>query len=138
MSFRQHQKKKWEHINKRQRRKSNYPSFDRSLTVHFAHDTPTNKKDLTDKMKDYGFYVVDNKKLEPTEKQLNHAWDFILKHYLPKQKEITDYYGVETTGISHKTRKPNYRYRATRNIVYKDKKYRKGQFMPKQEMLDIE
>jgi len=132
-------KSRWERINRTHgRRKSNYKSFDKAIEVNFAYDTPTNKRKLSDKMKDYGFHVVDSIKKEPTDKQLNHAWEFILKHYLPKQKDITDYYKIETTGISHITRKPNYRYRATRNITYKNKKYKKGQFMPKQEMLDIE
>lgn len=130
---------KWERINRQHgKRKSNYKSFDKALDLHFKYDTPTNKKDLSNDMEKYGFHVVDNKKDTTTDKQLNHAWEYILKHYLPKQKEITDYYKVETTGISHITRKPNYRYRATRNIIYKNKKYRKGQFMPKQEMLNIE
>jgi hypothetical protein len=132
-------KTRWERINREHgRRKSNYKSFDKALDLHFSYDTPTNKDDLSNKMTDYGFHVVDNDKESPTDKQLNHAWEYILKNYLPKQKEITDYYQVETTGISHTTRKPNYRYRATRNIIYKNKKYRKGQFMPKQEMLDID
>jgi hypothetical protein len=127
---------KWERINREHgRRKSNYKSFDKALDLHFAYDTPTNKRTLSDKMKDYGFHTVNNEKDEPTDKQLNHAWDYILKNYLPKQKEITDYYQTETTGISHKTKKVNYRYRASRNIEYKGKKYRKGQFLPSQRML---
>jgi hypothetical protein len=130
---------KWERINREHgRRKSNYKSFDKALDLHFSYDTPTNKRTLSDKMKDYGFHTVNNEKDEPTDKQLNHAWDYILKNYLPKQKEITDYYQTETTGISQRTKKVNYRYRANRNIEYKGKRYRKGQFLPKQEMLDDE
>lgn len=132
---------KWKYVESRTRRrgtKEEYTSFDKYLDLKFSYETPTNKDDLSDKMKQYGFHVFEGEHLEPTYKQLDYAWDFILKHYLPKQKDITDYYKIETTGISHITRKPNYRYRATRNIIYKNKKYRKGQFMPKQEMLNIE
>lgn len=141
MKGRYNTKSKWESVNRRTRRrgtKEEYDSFDKYLNLKFSYDTPTKKEVLSDKMQVYGFHVYEGEYLEPTDKQLDYAWDFILKHYLPKQKEITDYYNVETTGISHITRKPNYRYRATRNIIYKNKKYRKGQFMPKQEMLDIE
>lgn len=141
MRGRYNTKSKWESINRRTRRggtKEEYDSFDKYLNIKFSYDTPTKKEVLSDKMQEYGFHVYEGEHLEPTDKQLDYAWDFILKHYLPKQEEITDYYKVETTGISHKTKKPNYRYRATGNIIYKNKKYRKGQFMPKQEMLDIE
>lgn len=130
---------KWERINtQRNRRKNNYPSFDRAIDLHFQYDTPNNKEDLEGEMERYGFHVVDNEKQTPTEKQLNHAWEYILKKYLPKQKEITDYRGSsEVYGISNKTKKPNYRYRANRNFIYKGKKYKKGQFIS-QTMLEVD
>jgi hypothetical protein len=137
MSFRQHQKQKWTSVNKKYgKRRSNYPSFDKFLDIHFAYDTPTNRDALSNKMQEYGFHIKDNRKEPPTDKQLCHAWDYILIKYLPKQKEITDYYSTETFGISHKTKRVNYRYRASKNIEYKGKKYRKGQFLPSQRMLD--
>jgi len=132
-------KSKWERINRQHgKRKSNYPSFDKALDLHFGYDLPKDKEELKERMKDYGFLVRDNVKEDVTELQSNHAWEHLVKKYFPHQKDITDYYRTETYGINRKTKKPNYVYRANRNIEYKGKKYKRGQFLPKQEMLNIE
>jgi len=130
---------KWERINRTHgKRKSNYPSMDRALDLHFGYDLPKDKDELKKKMKDYGFLIRDNVKEEVTDLQINHSWNYLVRKYFPQQKEITDYYRTETYGVSKKTKKPVYVYRANKNIEYKGKKYRRGQFLPSQEMLDIE
>jgi len=128
---------KWERINRTHgKRKSNYPSFDKALDLHFGYDLPNDKEDLKRRMKDYGFLVRNDVKEDVTDLQSQHAWNYLVKKYFPYQKEITDYYGTETYSVNRKTKKPNYVYRASRNIEYKGKKYRRGQFMPNQSMLE--
>ncbi len=116
--------RKWERVNS-QRRKSNYPSFERALDLHFGNNPPNKIEELNRLMTDYAFRVKDNEKLEPTEKQLNHAWQYIKRNYFPQQQIIDNYYRTEKY-------KKAYVYRANKNIEYKGKKYRKGQFIPKQ------
>ena len=119
--------RKWERINSRNRR-SNYPSFEKSLDLHFGDKPPKNKEELSKLMKDYAFRIASIKgvqeKIEPTEKQLNYAWTYISRKYFPYQEHIEDYYRTETY-------RKKYVYRANKNIEYKNKKYRKGQFLPR-------
>jgi hypothetical protein len=126
--------RKWERIESRKRH-SNYPSFEKSLDLHFGDEPPKNKEQLNRLMKDYAFRVSSIKgiqeKVEPTDKQLNYAWNYIKSKYFPYQPHIEDYYRIETYGFYVKTRKPRYIYRATKNIEINNKKYRKGQFIPR-------
>lgn len=123
---------KWERINKQHgNRKSNYPSFDKALDLYFGDNPPTSKEKLRDGLRNHAFHVIDNERQDPTDKQLNHSWEYIKKNYFPEQKHVEDYYSTETY-------RKRYVYRANKNIIIKGKKYRKGQFTPKQEMLDIE
>lgn len=115
--------KKWQRIDKKVR-KNNYPSFDRALDLHFSDNPPNKLEDLKRLMKDYAFRTKDNEKLEPTDKQLDHAWRFIKQNYFPQQILMDNYFKAE----KYRT---YYVYRANKNVEYKGKKYRKGQFLPK-------
>lgn len=121
---------KWETLN-RKKRTSNYSSMDKALDLHFGDNPPESREKLNKLLKDYAFHVVNNTKENPTEKQLDYSWNFIKRNYFPQQKHVEDYYRIEQY-------KKSYVYRANKNIIVKGKKYKKGQFIPKQEMLDIE
>lgn len=115
--------KKWEIVNKRAR-KENYTSFYKYIDYCFSENTPSEREELRSLMTEKGFRTKDNEKLDVTTKQVDKAWEYIQKTYFPRQTFITDYYKTE------KYRK-YYVYRATRNIEYKGKKYKRGQFLPK-------
>lgn len=124
---------KWQRVNRQiqRKRKSNYPSFEKSLEFHFEEDIPQSRTELSRQMKLLGFHPVNNKKEFPTEKQLDFAWEFIKRNYIKEQKKLEYFFKTEEY---HK----HYVHRANQNIVYHGKRYRKGQFLPKEMIKEYE
>lgn len=108
----------------RQRRDSNYPSFEKSLDLDFGKYPPENKRELSLLMMNLKYHVIKNEKQPPTKKQLDYSWDYLVRSYNIEQKKISDYYVTEQ-------RKTYHVHRATRNIYVYGKMYKKGQFLPR-------
>lgn len=113
----------------RNRKPSNYKGFERALDIDFGRFPPENKTALRGLMKQFKYHVVKGDKENPTEKQLNHAWEYLKRNYISEQKTIEYNYRTE-----HYQRGENkiYIYRATQDLTIGEKTYRKGQFLPKQ------
>lgn len=108
----------------RQRKDSNYPSFDKSLDIDFGKYPPETKRELALLMMNLKYRVYKGNKEMPSEKQINYAWEYLIKTYNIEQKKISDYYVTEKRDTYHV-------HRATRNIYVYGKLYRKGQFLPR-------
>lgn len=110
----------------RTRKDSNYPSFEHSLDIDFGKYPPESKKELKIQMMNYRYHMVKDEKENPTEKQLDYAWDYLKRQYNIEQRKLTDYYVTEKYGntIIH---------RAKKGIFIRGKLYKRGQFLPRRE-----
>jgi hypothetical protein len=125
------------------RKTGDYKYFHTRLEIDFKKFPPHSKEELKLQMLTLG-YRVDKKlkeKIEPSDLQLTHAWDWLRKEgyikkgqqeIIPKkEKKMSDYYTIKMIGTRRN-------YHATEGrMIYspktKDLKfYRKGQFIPKQ------
>jgi hypothetical protein len=120
-----------------------YKYFHLRLEIDFKKFPPHSKEELKLQMLTLG-YRVDKKlkeKVEPSDKQLNYAYNYLLKEGFikkgqqeitpKKEKKMSDYYTIRTRG-THRD------YVATEGrMIFSPKTndlkfYRKGQFIPKQ------
>lgn len=108
------------------RRKEDYNSFERNLDIDFKGMQPQTKKELSILMLNLKYRTKKGNKLHPTDKQLDYAWNYLKDKYSwGKQKLLEHWYISE----SYKKRTV---FRATEERTVKGKKYRKGQFIPRQ------
>lgn len=106
--------------------KSNYPGFHRALTIDFKYIQPETKEELKIRMMDLRYHLVKDEKKTPTDKQVNHAWDFIQNNLVQKQRELPKDIWYERNVYNK-----HYVFRATTEVLFEGKKYRKGQFLPR-------
>ena len=107
------------------RRPSDYTRFRESLRVHSKFWEFETKDELGVLLTKAEYHIVKIegvKTIAPvTPKQLTFAWDFLKEKAI--QRLIEDY----ITHVYHK----QIILRANRELIIKDKKYRKGQFIPR-------
>jgi hypothetical protein len=106
---------------------SNYPSFEKSLKIDFGKYPPETQKELKEQMTLLRYRIKNGEKIPPSDAQLDYAWNFLVRQGIIEEKRqrlITEYYKIEI----YRKRKL---YRATSSITINNKKYRKGQFLPK-------
>lgn len=105
-----------------------YDSFRKNLDYIYEDTYPNLDKQLLIKlMRDRGFR--ESKKLgrlEPKESQIYWAWEYLEKKYGKTEIDIIEY----------RTEKYKYftirRVMTKKGIIFRNKKYRKGQFLPKE------
>ena len=124
-----------------------YKYFHWRLEIDFKKFPPHSKEELKLQMLTLGYHV-DKKlkeKVEPSDLQLNHAWNWLKKEgyikvgqqeikvekEVPKKKHMEEFYTVRTSG-----KRRDYVAKEGR-MIYSPKTnnlkfYRKGQFIPKQ------
>lgn len=103
-----------------------YKSYRQNVTYLMQDTDIKTKEQLSFLMAQRGFRrLKDGTRLYPSEKQLNIAWEYVKDKGLSIQKIDVLLYREERYK-HHVVRRV-----AVKEIVYKNKKYRKGQFLPK-------
>ncbi len=118
-----------------------YDSFRKNIDILLDETDIKTKEQLSFLMREKGFrekrqidfdrelqrevkYTIN---VEPKEKQLNLAWEYVISKSTRKQDMTYIKYRVEKY-----KRHQIYRVMSKEPITYKNKKYRKGQFLPKE------
>lgn len=106
--------------------KDNYKSFRQNLEYLITDTDIKSREQLSFLMAQRSFRrKKDGTRLYPSEKQLNIAWDYVSSKAISSQT---------LTEILYRTEKYKYytvKRVTTKEITYNNKKYRKGQFLPK-------
>jgi hypothetical protein len=101
-----------------------YNSFRRNLDYIWDDEKPESKNALKLLMFQRGFRTKkEGERKQPTDIQVEIAWDYLKRRYAVKT--------LEEIFFRQEKYKKHVIYRATTNYTYNNKKYRKGQFMPK-------
>lgn len=100
-----------------------YKSFRKNLDFIWEDSEPDNKELLKKLMRERSFHESRGVRLEPTYKQLEVAWDYLKSKY--KTERLEDIKFRLEKYRTHSIR------RFTQPVIYKGKRYRKGQFVPK-------